>query len=101
MAGSLLTASALERTVAREANNRPSQSPTTEVRNHRGRLQFFVDGQPMAIPVFETYVPEEHYFRQFADAGTQVFSFATHPDRGRISRYRKELGVTDSALESR
>lgn len=39
---------------------------------------FFLDGQPYTKPVFETYVPELKYFRQFAEAGTDVFSFSTN-----------------------
>ena len=38
----------------------------------------FLDGQPYSKPVFETYVPEAAYFRQFAEAGTDVFSFSTN-----------------------
>ena len=52
--------------------------PITSVRNHLGKPQFFVDGEPYTKPVFETYVPEERFFRQFAEAGTDVFSFATN-----------------------
>ncbi|MEM7147860.1 MAG: beta-galactosidase [Verrucomicrobiota bacterium] len=33
-------------------------------------------------PVFETYVPEERYFRQFAKAGNEVFSFSINLGHG-------------------
>jgi hypothetical protein len=36
---------------------------------------FTVDGQPFLVPCFETYVPEEQYFRQFARSGVRMFSF--------------------------
>ena len=52
--------------------------PHTEVRLHRGKPAFFVDGVPYTKPVFETYVPETKFFRQFAAAGTDVFSFSTN-----------------------
>jgi len=43
---------------------------------------FFLDGQPYAKPVFETYVPETRFFKQFADAGTDVFCFSTNLGNG-------------------
>ena len=52
--------------------------PRTEVRPHLGRPMFCVDGRPYSKPVFETYVPETRFFRQFAAAGTDVFSFSTN-----------------------
>jgi hypothetical protein len=68
--------------VARAASSgeRPlaGHGPRAEVRHHRGRPMFFLDGQPYTKPVFETYVPELKYFRQFAEAGTDVFSFSTN-----------------------
>ncbi len=39
---------------------------------------FFLDGQPYTKPVFETYVPETKFFRQFTAAGTDVFWFSTN-----------------------
>ena len=56
--------------------------PGTEVRPLHGKPAFFVDGQPYAKPTFETYVPEAKYFRQFADAGTDLFSFSTNLGAG-------------------
>jgi beta-galactosidase len=50
----------------------------TEVRRHRGRPVFFLDGRPYTKPVFETYVPQSRFFRQFAEAGTDVFCFSTN-----------------------
>ncbi len=43
---------------------------------------FFLDGQPYTKPVFETYVPETRFFKQFAEAGTDVFSFSTSLGNG-------------------
>jgi len=61
------------------AASRPkAPGPRTEVRRHRGQPQFFLDGQPYTKPVFETYVPETRFFRQFAEAGTDVFCFSTN-----------------------
>jgi hypothetical protein len=58
---------------------RPSvPGPRTVVRRHRGRPRFFLDGQPYTKPVFENYVPETKFFRQFAEAGTDVFCFSTN-----------------------
>ena len=56
--------------------------PVTTVRPHRGKPQFFLDGQPYTKPVFETYVPQTKFFRQFAEAGTDVFSFSTNLGSG-------------------
>ncbi|MCY2954682.1 MAG: beta-galactosidase [Planctomycetota bacterium] len=58
------------------------RGPRTEVRRHLGRPMFFVDGRPYTKPVFETYVPETRFFRQFADAGTDVFCFSTNLGNG-------------------
>lgn len=52
--------------------------PRTEVRRHRGKPAFFVDGEPYTKPGFETYVPQTKFFRQFTEAGTEVFSFSTN-----------------------
>jgi len=60
------------------AAERHVPGPRTDVRRHRGRPCFFVDGRPYARPAFETYVPEVRYFRQFAEAGTEVFSFSVN-----------------------
>lgn len=58
------------------------QGPRTEVRRHRGQPQFFLDGEPYTTPVFETYSPQAKFFRQFAEAGTNVFSFSTNLGTG-------------------
>lgn len=61
------------------ANAAPTTpGPLTEVRIQNGKPCFFVDGQPYKRPAFETYVPETKYFRQFADAGTKIFSFSVN-----------------------
>ncbi|MHB9005803.1 MAG: beta-galactosidase [Limisphaerales bacterium] len=68
--------------VARAASSgeRPlaGHGPRTEVRRHLGRPMFFLNDQPYTKPVFETYVPGLKYFSQFAEAGTDVFSFSTN-----------------------
>lgn len=51
--------------------------PVTTVAPHCGKPHFLLDGQPYTKPIFETYVPQARYFRQFAEAGTDVFSFST------------------------
>ena len=43
---------------------------------------FFLDRRPYNRPVFETYVPQAKYFRQFAEAGTDVFCFSTNLGSG-------------------
>lgn len=52
------------------------QYTTSEVRTHRGRPTLFVNGRPHLIPIFETYAPEERYFRDFARAGSHIHSFS-------------------------
>ena len=56
--------------------------PVTRVLPHRGKPHFFIDGKPYTKPVFETYVPEAKFFRQFAEVGTEVFSFSTNFGEG-------------------
>jgi beta-galactosidase len=43
---------------------------------------FFLDGHPYSKPTFETYVPEARFFRQFAEAGTDIFCFSTNLGNG-------------------
>ena len=57
---------------------REASGPVTRVQVVGGVPTFTIDGRPILTPSFETYAPEEKYFRQFADAGTQVFSFNTN-----------------------
>ena len=47
----------------------------TRVEQVGGVPTFAVDGDPWLVAGFETYVPEERYFRQFAGAGTRLFMF--------------------------
>jgi len=54
----------------------------TKVEMHRGMPTFLVNNRPLSEPVFETYVPEQHYFQQFAEAGTKVYSFSTNLGHG-------------------
>jgi hypothetical protein len=65
-------------TVLLAADGPTVPGPRTEVRRHRGRPMFFLDGRPYTKPVFETYVPHTKYFRQFTEAGTDVFCFSTN-----------------------
>lgn len=51
--------------------------PVTEVRMHTGRPTFSVDGEPFTAPMFSTYVPEERYYAQMAEAGCRLFNFVT------------------------
>ena len=64
------------------AKSRAVPGPVTTVRRHRGMPQFFLDGKPYTKPIFETYVPKLKYFRQFAEAGSDVFSFSTNLGNG-------------------
>lgn len=54
----------------------------TSVCPYKGRPQFFIGDVPYGKPVFETYVPLEKYFRQFAEAGTDVFCYSTNLGAG-------------------
>jgi hypothetical protein len=54
----------------------------TDVKAHRGRPIFTLNSKPYAKPIFETYKPDERCFRQFAAAGTDVFSFSTNLGQG-------------------
>lgn len=39
---------------------------------------FVCDGHPVQKPAFETYIPTQYYFRQFAEVGTRIFGFSTN-----------------------
>ena len=52
--------------------------PQVSVERVLGVPTFVVDETSFTSPCFETYKPEEKYFRQFADAGVKVFSFNTN-----------------------
>lgn len=56
--------------------------PVTAVKTHQQLPIFIIDGKPFLEPVFETYVPEEKYFSQFAAAGTRLFNFAANLGEG-------------------
>lgn len=56
----------------------PGDDLRVSVENLYGVPTFTVNGEPFALPCFETYVPTEHYFRQFADAGVKLFCFNTN-----------------------
>jgi len=49
--------------------------PVVRVETIGGVPTFVVNGKPMLSPGFETYVPKEKYFRQFAEAGASFFMF--------------------------
>jgi hypothetical protein len=51
---------------------------TAEINTVRGAPMLVVDGKPIRTAAFETYAPRQHYFEQFAKAGTEVFSFSTN-----------------------
>ena len=68
--------------LANAARGRHVSGPHTEVHRHRGQPRFFLDGRPYTKPVFETYVPQTKYFRQFTEAGTDVFCFSTNLGNG-------------------
>lgn len=55
--------------------------PVVKVEDINGAPTFTVNGEPFLTPVFETYVPETRYFRQFSLAGTKVFSFNANAAR--------------------
>lgn len=61
--------------------------------------------EPFMIPCFETYQPAVHYFRQFAETGTRLYSFNTNAsacDYGHSTPTWLEPDVWDySGLEER
>ena len=50
----------------------------TRVATIRGVPTFICNGRPVLRPSFETYAPTQHYFEQFARAGTRIFGFSTN-----------------------
>lgn len=74
----LLSRPSVTRVATAGVPNPSVPGPRTAVRRHRGRPAFFLDHQPYTKPVFETYVPQAKFFRQFAEAGTDVFCFPTN-----------------------
>lgn len=53
--------------------------PRVRVEPVIGVPTFTVDGIPFLTPCFETYTPEERYFRQFAEKGVKLFCFNATP----------------------
>ncbi len=51
---------------------------TAQVIAVNGLPTLVVDNQPVRTATFETYTPRQRYFEQFANAGTDVFSFCTN-----------------------
>lgn len=49
--------------------------PDVSVREVLGVPTFVLGDKPFVTPCFETYHPEERYFRQFAEAGVELYSF--------------------------
>ena len=57
----------------------PSESATrADVISINGVPTLIVDGEPTRSAAFETYGPQLRQFKQFADAGTEVFGFSTN-----------------------
>lgn len=54
------------------------QLPAVSVKPVLGVPTFVVGDQPFTTPCFETYVPQQRYFEQFAKAGVKLFSFNTN-----------------------
>lgn len=63
---------------AQDSGAAQAPGPLVRVAPVNGALTFTVDGQPFMTPCFETYCPEERYFRQFAETGVRLFSFSTN-----------------------
>lgn len=63
---------------ASETGTSDVPGPVVDVRPVLQVPTFVVDDAPFVIPCFETYVPLEKYFRQFAEAGVRLFSFNTN-----------------------
>ena len=63
-------------------NGRKIPGPISRVEARMQKPVFVLNGKPFTTPVFETYVPELHYFRQFAEAGCKVHSFSTNLGAG-------------------
>ena len=61
------------------SGNRPLPKIVTRVQQVLEVPTFTIGERPFFTPCFETYVPTEHYFQLFADAGTELFSFNTNP----------------------
>ena len=49
--------------------------PKISLTSVHGVPTFCMNGSPFLSPSFETYIPEERYFRQFAEVGTRLFTF--------------------------
>ena len=77
--GALAAAGSVAESLGEESNQ---SAAVSEVLPHLGAPRFFLEGQPCTTPVFETYVPDERYFRQFAEAGTSIFSFSVNLGHG-------------------
>jgi hypothetical protein len=67
-------------TLAALADNSAPENigPTTQVTSIGGVPTFVCDDKAVFRPAFETYVPTQHYFKQFAEAGTRIFGFSTN-----------------------
>lgn len=74
--------------------------PRAAVEHIGGVPTFTVDGTPMYVPCFETYVPTTAYFAQFAQAGCRLFSFnanASACDYGHSRPTWLDVGIWDYA----
>jgi hypothetical protein len=52
--------------------------PAVTVERYMNMPTIMLDGKPYTKPSFQTYVPQEKYFKDFADAGCDVFGFMTN-----------------------
>ena len=68
--------------VKKSGAGREIPGPATAVRTHLNMPAFILNDEPFTKPVFETYAPEERYFKEFADAGCEVYSFSTNLGNG-------------------
>jgi hypothetical protein len=59
--------------------------PTSQVTSIGGVPTFVCDDKALLKPAFETYVPTQHYFKQFAEAGTRIFVLHGYGDRPETS----------------
>ena len=65
--------------IALAGHGAPKVEPLkTRVATIGGVPTFICNGRPVLRPSFETYAPAQHYFEQFARAGTKIFSFSAN-----------------------
>jgi len=57
-----------------------SKRPRASIRVHNGAPTLFIDGRPHSAFSYMTYGPEQRYFKDFADAGVNLFSYPANAD---------------------